>query len=156
MAEVLELSSDGTWVLWVNDKNVSDLVIPEGVTEIDETISVCKYIETVKLPSSLERIGEKTFSDCMSLKSIDIPSSVSLIESDAFEFCYDLTTVIIRSRNITIEYDAFRIDLNDIVLKVDNLDGFSIDEDAFFCVNFTDCTLHIPAFLYIYVFRSRE
>jgi hypothetical protein len=52
----------------------------------------CTHLETVKLPSHLERIGAYAFSYCDNLKSINIPSQITQL-IDTFCDCKSLTDV---------------------------------------------------------------
>ena len=59
--------------LYLNNELVTDLVIPEGITNI----------------------GESAFNGCASLKSVTIPDSVTRIDHNAFKDCTELVAVYI-------------------------------------------------------------
>lgn len=73
----------------------ADVVIPEyvgslPVTKIDaETFNGCYAIESIKLPETLEIIGDKAFSSCSGLSTITIPNSVETIGKEAFAYCFN-------------------------------------------------------------------
>ena len=74
--------------LYLNGKEVKNLVIPNGVTSI----------------------GDRAFSYCEGLKSVTIPNSVTSIGRYAFWFCDSLTSVISyieEPYTIEIHYDSF-------------------------------------------------
>lgn len=103
--------------LYLNGKLVTDLVIPDGFTAIDNcvfanckslrslTISesvtsicagafeCCTGLTSVTIPDSVTTIGSSAFNDCVRLSSITIPDSVTRIGSSAFGFCDNLKKV---------------------------------------------------------------
>ena len=75
------------------DKNTlpSNLVIPEGVTEIGyRAFSGCTSLKSVTIPASVTKIDDSAFSRCTSLTSITIPASVTEIGYRAFSGCTSL------------------------------------------------------------------
>lgn len=70
-----------------------DIVIPEGVTEIDYSVFANTAITSVKLPSTLITIGSSVFHTCKDLTQIHIPASVTYIGSDCWTNCSSLTKV---------------------------------------------------------------
>lgn len=70
-----------------------DIVIPEGVTEIDYSVFANTAITSVKLPSTLITIGSSVFHTCTALTQIHIPASVTKIGSDCWTNCSSLTKV---------------------------------------------------------------
>ena len=103
--------------LFVNGQEVTDLDIPEGITELKTSVfanfsslksvtipssvvtigggafSGCINLKTISIPNSVTSIGDGTFRDCISLKKISIPNSVTNIGSSAFENCKGLESV---------------------------------------------------------------
>lgn len=79
-------------------KNVTSLVLPEGMEEIPDEAFFGSCIESITLPSTLKKIGESAF-EGSNLKSITIPASVTEIGAYAFADCDSLSTV-------TFEEDA--------------------------------------------------
>lgn len=73
----------------------SEIVIPEGITEIAEGVFMdCAQIEKVTLPSTLKIIGVGAFKDCTNLKEINIPYGVTTIGERAFENCTSVYMVL--------------------------------------------------------------
>ena len=108
-----------------------NVVIPKGVTEINETVfrfredltsatipdgvttigwgafDNCPNLTSVNLPDSVTSIGESAFSDCTSLTSITIPDSVTEIGDSVFFGCTGLTSVTIPNSITEIKYRMF-------------------------------------------------
>lgn len=71
--------------LYLNDKEVTTLTIPDGTTVIKpEVFHGCKSITKVILPNSVKEIGEYAFCNCNNLQSINIPDAVTTIGQAAF------------------------------------------------------------------------
>ena len=78
--------------LYLNGELVTDLVIPEGVTKIeDHAFAWCKDLHSVTIPSSVTGIGKGAFKFCQNLTSVVIPQSVSDIGYSVFYRCNNLT-----------------------------------------------------------------
>lgn len=71
---------------------VISLEVKNGVTRLSYFTS-CKNLKSVKLPETLEEIGEMAFQNCTSLVSIEIPASVTKIGGSAFGGCSSLESV---------------------------------------------------------------
>lgn len=70
------------------------IVIPEGVTTIQwSSFSNCSALERVVLPQSVTSIGAYAFEGCTALKEIDLPSQLETLESSAFHGCKSLASV---------------------------------------------------------------
>ena len=60
--------------LFINDVEVKDLVIPDGVTSIGElTFVYCSGLTSVTIPNSVTSIGEYAFDECDALQTIFVP-----------------------------------------------------------------------------------
>lgn len=82
-----------TGSLYLNNRLITDLKIPEGVSEIkDHAFYGGTSIQSVSLPKSLRRIGNSAF-NCTSIRSISIPESVSIVGYCAFANCESLKTI---------------------------------------------------------------
>lgn len=94
--------------LFLNGKEIIDLVIPENVTKICGYSFVnCSSIKTVSLPNSLTSIGECSFDGCSSLSSIEIPNSMTSIDERAFYGCTGLKSIVMPNSIISIGNYAF-------------------------------------------------
>ena len=95
--------------LYLNGELVTDLVIPNDVTEIKKyAFSYCSGLTSVEIPNSVTSIGNYAFSGCSGLTSIEIPNSVTSIGNYAFSGCSGLTSIEIPNSVTSIGDDAFR------------------------------------------------
>ncbi len=80
--------------LYVDDSKVTELVIPDTVTEIsDYAFSGCTSIKTVVIGDSVTDIGEGAFEYCSNLQSVTMGSNVAYVQDYAFYTCKSLTDV---------------------------------------------------------------
>ena len=71
--------------LYLNDTEITDLVIPDGVTSIGRyAFFNCIGLVSVTIPNSVTSIGGSAFENCTALMSIEIPNSVTSIGYWAF------------------------------------------------------------------------
>ena len=83
------------------DKNVTKVVIPEGVTEIGKSaFSDCFSITSIEISNSVTSIGEGAFCFCDSLTSIEIPNSVIKIGTSAFTGCLSLKDIYVSDNHM--------------------------------------------------------
>ena len=78
----------------LNGRSITNLVIPETVTEIkDYAFMGCNYITSVVIPEGVTRIGLNAFHTCSRLTSIVIPESVTEFGPSVFVSCRSLVDI---------------------------------------------------------------
>ena len=78
------------------DNKVENVVIPDGITQIDDyAFELCTQLKTVMIPGSVTSIGDDAFYGCYRLTSITLPNSVTYIGDRAFSGCDSLTSITI-------------------------------------------------------------
>ena len=113
-----------------NGKNLTEIIVPQSVTTIDEcafkeckslrrilissvtsikksAFQGCSKLEEISLPYCLTSIEEYAFSGCSSLKNIIIPSSVISISDYVFNECFSLENIYIPSSVTSIGEGSF-------------------------------------------------
>ena len=128
--------------LYFNGELVTDIVIPDGTTNINRSaFANCSSLTSVVIPNSVRSIGDSAFFGCSSLKSVTVPDSVTKIGSSAFGYCSSLTSVSIGSGVISIGSGAFCgcSSLRSVTIP----DGVVIIEDSTFsnCDSLTSVTI---------------
>lgn len=81
--------------LFVNGQEITELIIPDGVTSIGNSAFVGGSFTSVTIPDGVTSIGDYAFANCSRLPSITIPGSVTSIGNYAFRFCGGLTSMTI-------------------------------------------------------------
>lgn len=79
---------------FANCKNITDLTIPDNVTEIGfNAFNGCSNLKTVKLSNNITSLNQGVFNECSSLESVIIPNGVKSIGKFAFEGCSSLGSI---------------------------------------------------------------
>ena len=92
-----------------NEKNITSLVIPNGVRTIEEgAFYYCKKLAQVTLPDSLTAIRDSAFYQCESLTSVVLPDTLSELGAYAFGDCYKLQSFNIPTGITVLKKAVFR------------------------------------------------
>lgn len=95
--------------LIVNGKKVTNLVIPESVTEIAPRVfNGCKSITSLTMSDNVTKIGDGAFENCISLKEAEMGDGVTVVRSAAFYGCEALESIRISGTLTEIGNSAFR------------------------------------------------
>ena len=94
--------------LFVNGEILTELIIPDGATSIDNRFSGCASIEKVVFPSGVTAIGGGAFEYCNGLTSVILPDSVTAVGDNAFANCENLISVTLPNGLQSIPDNAFR------------------------------------------------
>eukprot|EP00980_Cylindrotheca_fusiformis_P005496 scaffold1170_cov122-Cylindrotheca_fusiformis.AAC.4 len=81
---------------------------PEGLQVIERWLAHCESLTTVKIPSSVIKIGEKAFYRCRSIASLDLPHRLLEIGKSSFEQCSSLEAIRVPSTVSSIGARAFK------------------------------------------------
>ncbi|MDE6719290.1 MAG: leucine-rich repeat domain-containing protein [Treponemataceae bacterium] len=148
-----------TKVFGYKDGMPAELVIPEGVTEIDEdAFEDCLTLVSVTIPDTVVRIGECAFYGCENLKSVTIGKGVKSIGEGAFGDCTSLTSVTIPSSVTYIGECVFEecTSLKEIQFKGTMAQWKELDEYAKIPIPFIHCSdgnigvKDVPVYLKMY------
>ncbi len=94
--------------LYINNKPIKNLVIPEGVKYISKfAFYGCCEFNSIILPESLEKLGNFAFGDCKKITSIRLPKGLREVGGGAFAYCRSLKEVIIANKGVEIGESAF-------------------------------------------------
>ena len=88
-------------------KEITYLVVEEGITDIGTAFCSHMGLETVKLPDSVTQIDASAFSQCIGLTSVELSEKVTAIGADAFINCSKLTMDELPASLTTIGRRAF-------------------------------------------------
>ena len=94
--------------LFLNDEEIKDLVIPDGVTGI----AGCAFrsftgLTSVTFPESVAYIDKGAFSRCAGLTSVNMTEGLKVLYPYAFDYCSSLTSIAIPNNVYSIGDRAF-------------------------------------------------
>lgn len=90
------------------DKNLVFVKLPDSLEDIgNEAFKGCSSLVEIALPDGIKNIGNAAFEGCSSLKFIHIPKSLRGIEYSAFASCSSLTEVVIPENVTYVFINAF-------------------------------------------------
>ena len=93
--------------LYLNDELVTELVIPDGITEIQTSaFAGCRPLTSLVIPYGVKHIGGGAFAECTGLTEVTIPDSVTVL-GGAFAGCTGLKKVTIPDSVTEIGWSAF-------------------------------------------------
>ena len=94
--------------VFADNKNITSVILPNSLLYIEENaFSGCSALTKIVLPESLEYISENSFSDCSSLTEINLPDGLLTIPENAFMGCSSLPELTIPDTVLEIKPGAF-------------------------------------------------
>lgn len=88
--------STTTYKLYLNGKEINDLVVPEDVKNIASgAFKNCRGLSSVTFPSSVTSLGTRAFYGCVELEKVSMPASIRNVGVEAFSGCNNLNAVYI-------------------------------------------------------------
>ncbi len=94
--------------LYIGEKLVSDVVVPNGILEISAyAFTGSTSLKSISFGDNLTAIGECAFYDCTNLESIIVPNSVTDIGRYTFWNCTSLTNVSLSENLTSIQENSF-------------------------------------------------
>lgn len=134
-----------THSLYLNDKQVTSLVIPDEVTDIKKfAFYGCSTFTSIEISNSVTSIGEEAFYGCSGLVDIIIPDGVRTIEASAFEGCSNVTTLYISKSIEGIGHYAFD-DCNNISnIKIGATKAITCNTNIFEEDVYNNAILYVP------------
>ena len=104
-----ELTSDGFDRIRNSYRTLEsmDLSMAENVEFPDVALRGCYNLQSLILPSNLERIGYMAIAECKNLQEINLPTTVTEISQSAFENCRSLNSITLGSQLESIGEWAF-------------------------------------------------
>ena len=95
IAGALAFSEDMIILLKCVDRNITDVIVPQGVKYIaDRAFFDCPHLERVVIPDSVVAVGESAFSQCQALNIVTLPEHIMVIGAAAFRDCTRLESVV--------------------------------------------------------------
>lgn len=99
--------------LYLNNKLVTDLIIPEDITSIGNyAFYSFDSLTSITIPNCVTAIGDGVFEYCENLTSVIIPDSVTSIGESAFLFCNNLTGIWVDENNLNYSSDEMGVLFN--------------------------------------------
>lgn len=93
--------------LYFGGAMVTDLVIPDGISDTGRSFTYCRSLTSVTIPASMTKIPDYAFKSCYGLKSVTILEGVTEIGVVAFENCEELFTLDLPDTLTTVRSSAF-------------------------------------------------
>lgn len=123
-----------------NKTTLSDMTIPDSVTEIGNAAFYGTALSSLTIPNSVTSIGVSAFTQCTILSSVTIGSGVTVIPKYAFSGCTNLSSIVIPNSVTKIDTGAFKgckkINVLNIPDSVTNIEG-----DTFTYCNISSVTI---------------
>lgn len=115
------IDSNGVVITELTNTALTDVIVPDGVTELSKFAFAKSRIKSVSLPNSLIYIDDFAFDGCDALELINIPENVTYIGESAFRGCVALKGLKIPKNVLHIGATPFsNINLNIVIISAEN------------------------------------
>ena len=112
-AENSQLKSIERGAFWGSEQvypRFKEIKIPDSVETIGNgAFYDCRDLERITLPSALQTLSSVTFYNCTALSEVTFPASLKTIESSAFSGCRNLSKVELPASLTTIQSSVFHL-----------------------------------------------
>ncbi len=81
---------------------LSDVILPQNITNLYKTFQNCSSLKEVKLPKSATTLTA-TFYGCSSLEKITIPANVKAIDKGLFKNCKNLKKIVFKTEKLNFK-----------------------------------------------------
>lgn len=113
--------SNGVVITELTNTALTDVIVPDGVTELSKFAFAKSRIKSVSLPNSLICIDDFAFDGCDALELINIPENVTYIGESAFRGCVGLKGLKIPKNVLHIGATPFsNISLQNVIISTEN------------------------------------
>lgn len=107
-------------LVFQNCTSLTEVALPEGLTEIGELAFEGASFSSIRLPNSLKVIRGKAFENCNNITEIVIPATVEELEKWAFNKCDNLRDVYVLGSNTKCPVGTFnKLDINSFQYTAD-------------------------------------
>lgn len=76
------------------ETSIEELYIPDGVKIIGKGAFWALHAKSLRIPQSLQKVGEMAFASNFALLTVKIPKNTDIFEAGAFSFCMRLENII--------------------------------------------------------------
>ena len=88
---------------------IKSVDFPKSVTTIkDAAFAYCDSLVTIQWPENITEMGDRVFQSCKNLTTVILPDHLKMIGSEAFDGCTSLSTVVLPAELSAIHYRSFR------------------------------------------------
>ena len=103
----INISSDGKTLISVGFNVSGEVIVPEGVTHIDDWAFSGSHVRKIELPSTLRTFGDRVFDGCGNLIEIIIPEGLQELTFCIFRSCRSLWKVSLPKSLTTLGNASF-------------------------------------------------
>lgn len=131
--------------LYLNNRLITDLIIPNDVTNIsDGAFSGCESLTSVIISDNVKSFASSTFADCKNVVTLVIGNGITNIPENSFQGCEALTSITIGKNVAQIGDYVFSDGTN--ITEVNSLNTIPpvISENTFSGVTYNNATLYVP------------